>query len=280
MPNAAIFSLVAVGFVVIFRSARVFNFAQGQFMLLGAYVAYTLVQTYGLPFYIGILASFVVMFALGAAFYFGVLKRLVGEALWVPVMVTIGLSVILDSVMHILWPGELYQLGVPFHRVRVDLPAGQFTTNYDLITVAIAVVFFAALFVFYRFVRTGVEMRATAENPRLASYAGVNVDKLFALAWAISALAAAVAGVTAGGRVLITPNISALGLRAFPAALVGGLDSIPGALVGGLIIAIAETAAITYWGGQTADLAVFGSLLIVLMIRPNGIFGTQEVERV
>ena len=278
----AVYALVAVGFVIVFRSTEVFNFAHGYTMVLAAYLATTLIASLpGVPFLIVMLIVLVVIAAGAAVVFLLTLRPLLGERLWAPAMVTIGLTSVIEAVIGIAWNDEPRQLKIPwqsqaFHVVGTNIRMSSYTAG----TIGLCLIVFAALIVFFRISRAGRQMRAAAENPRLAGWAGVNVTRIFVLAWIIAAVTASLAGIAIATNSVVSPNLSDIGLSAIPAALLGGLDSIPGALLGAMVIGIAEVSAANYIGSDSSDLIAFGLMLLVLLIRPSGLLGSKEVVRI
>lgn len=278
---ASIYALVAIGWVFIFRATGILNFAVGQFILLGCYFFFWVAFSIGLPFLVALPIALALIAALGAVVYLGTLKPLAGQPMFSPIMVTLGLSIIMTSAMVIIWGGTARQLPSPITVRSYELPFDAGITNLGLISIITALVVYAAIMVFLRRSRLGVQMRGTAENPLLASQRGINIDVIFMLAFAVSVGASTLAGLsfaytTAG----LAPTIVALGLRGLAPALIGGMDSIGGALIGSVIVAFIETAAVTQFGGEVKDMMAFLVLLIALAFRPHGLFGTPEIRRV
>lgn len=276
-----IYALVAVGFVIIFRATHVFNFAHGEFMTVAAYLSVTLVPALGLPFLLSVGVAVLATAVIGMLVFALLMRPLLGEALWAPVMVTIGLTVIAQSAVKIIWGGNPEILAAPWPLEGVRVPGADIlVSNYVLATIAVGVVFFALLVAFFRYVGLGRQMRAAAENPRLASWSGVNVTALFGVAWAIGGFAAALAGVAVGVNGTVNAELGAIGLRAIPAAILGGLDSVSGALWAALIVGFVEVSAAEYLSSSVRDIAAFGVMLLVLLIRPSGLFGSPEIKRI
>lgn len=276
-----IYALVAVGFVIIFRATHVFNFAHGEFMTVAAYLSVTLVPALGLPFLASVGLAVVLTAVIGLLVFALLMRPLLGEALWAPVMVTIGLTVIAQSAVKIIWHGDPKILRPPWPRESIRIPGADImVANYVLATIAVGLLFFALLIAFFRYVGLGRQMRAAAENPRLASWSGVNVTALFGLAWAIGGFAAALAGVALGVNGTVNAELGAIGLRAIPAAILGGLDSITGALVAALIVGVVEVSAAEHVSSSVRDIAAFGVMMLVLLVRPSGLFGSPEIKRI
>lgn len=265
---------------MIYRSTGVLNFATGQFLLLGAYIFYWLQETLGLPFLVALLGGLVLAGLAGAVTHLVLLRPLAGEAIFTPVIVSMGLAIVMTSVISIVWGVEGRLLTRPVEPVSYELPGRIFITGIDIATVTIAIATFGALFLFLAFSRAGIRMRAAAERPLLASQRGMAIDWLFGLAWAIAIAAAAIAGIAFAYKNILAPGAVELGIRGIAPALIGGLDSIRGVLLGALIVAMTEGFAVYLLGGESESAAAFTALLVVLMIRPHGLFGTPEVRRV
>lgn len=278
----AVYALVAIGFTIVFRSTEVFNFAHGYAMVFAAYLTTTLLASLtSLPFLVVVLFVFAIVAAVGAVLFLVTLRPLLGEQLWAPAMVTVGLTVVVQAVVGLGWSDEPRQLTLPWRSTSLHVPGTNVSlSNYTVGTIILTAIFFAVMIAFFRYAPLGRQLRAAAENPRLASGTGINVTRVFVLAWAIAGVAAALAGISLGANSVVSPDLSQVGIRAIPAALLGGLDSIPGALVGALVVGIAETSAANYLGSTTRDVAAFGVMLLVLLIRPNGLLGSVQARRV
>lgn len=280
---ASEYALVAVGFVIIYRATQVLNFAQGELMMLGAYLFFVIASPRAMPYALGLLIAFLASAALGGVIYLAILRPLTGQPLFAIVIVTMGLAILLRSLMQAVFGAQQLSLPAPFPNssFRLGVPGGTFfLPYYDLAALVTTALLFLSLVLLFRYSAVGLRMRATAESPLLASQTGINVNLLYALAWAIAAFAAALAGINYATTKSLGPTLGELGLRAFPAAMVGGLDSVGGALIGALIVAGAETTAVVLYGESVKDATVFLILLLVLMVRPFGLFGSKEIERV
>ena len=280
------YALVALGFVVIYRATGVINFAQGSFVALGAYLAYNFHQTWGLPFLAAVLLAIAVSGVIGAAVERFVLRRVVGQPVFAVIMITVGLLFVLDQVVTTIWGHDTKSMGDPWGIDKVDL-AGINIAVRDLWTLGIAGLMVAAFFALFRYSGLGLAMRATAIDQEAAMARGIDVRRVFALSWAIAAMVAAVAGMTlAAGPAAVNPGIGYIALAAFPAMILGGLDSPGGAVVGGLIIGITQTLTAGYQptyaeflGDNFHAVMPYVVMIVILMIRPFGLFGTREVER-
>ena len=279
-----IYALVALGFTVVYRASKVINFAQGSLLLVGAYLVSVLATDLNLPFVLAVIAAIALLAAGAAVFQLMVLQRVLGQPVFVLVMITIGLSIVIDSAIPAIFGGNARILGDPWGASAVHLDGVTF--NWVRIwTVLCTGLILALYFVFDRFSRYGLAMRATAADEEAALAVGVPVRRVYALTWAIAGGVAAVGGLfLAGFPSSVNPSLGAVSLRAFPAIILGGLDSPPGAVVGGITIGIVEVMASGYapgWlGSDFSAVAPYVVMIIVLLLRPYGLFGTRPVERV
>jgi branched-chain amino acid transport system permease protein len=283
----AVYALVSIGFVTIYKATGVLNFAQGGFVLLGAYVASTLRTTAGLPFALAVLGAMAAMALLGAAAERAIVRPLVGRPVFAVTMVSLGLLIVLEQLGGAVWGYDPVVLGDPW---GIDtVAAGAVTVKVaDLWTIAAAGVVLAALWAFFTFSVRGVAMRATADDPEAALANGIGAGAVYGVAWALAGAIAALAGVLlASGSKGVDLTLGAVALRAFPAMILGGLDSPNGAVAGGVVIGVTEVLAAAYltpnapWlGANVHVVAPYAVMLLVLLVRPYGIAGTPEVRRV
>jgi branched-chain amino acid transport system permease protein len=281
------YALVALGFVIIYKATGVINFAQGALLALGAYVAYALVNSAGLPFVVAVVGAAAGTALVGALAERLVLRRMVGQPAFAVIMITIGLLYIIEQAITSIWGFDALNLNDPWGVQTVEIGSVGLAVR-DLWTLAIAALVLAAFFAFFRLTDWGVAMRATAVDPEAALAQGISARKVFALSWAISGALAALAGVTlASGAAAVTPTLSLIALAAFPAMIVGGLDSPAGAVAGGLIIGLTQALVSGYqddiapWlGDGFSRVAPYVVMILILLIRPYGLFGTPEVRRV
>jgi branched-chain amino acid transport system permease protein len=279
-----IYALVALGFTVVYRASKVINFAQGSLLLVGAYLVSVLATGLNLPFALAVIATIALLAAGGAVFQMTVLRRMLGQPVFVVVMVTIGLSIAINSAIPAIFGSNARILGDPWGASAVSV--GGVTFNWVRIwTVLSTGLILAAYFAFDRFSRYGLAMRATAADEEAALAVGVPVRRVYVLTWAIAGGLAAVGGMfLAGFPSSVNPSLGDVALRAFPAVILGGLDSPPGAVVGGITIGIVEVMASGYapgWTGSNfAAVAPYVVMILVLLSRPYGLFGTRPVERV
>jgi branched-chain amino acid transport system permease protein len=279
-----IYALVALGFTVVYRASKVINFAQGSLVLVGAYLISVLATGLNLPFALAVIAAIALLAAGGAVFQMTVLRRMLGQPVFVLVMITIGLSIVIDSAIPAIFGGNARILGDPWGASAVTVDGVTF--NWVRIwTVVCTGLILALYFAFDRFSRYGLAMRATAADEEAALAVGVPVRRVYALTWAIAGGVAAVGGLfLAGFPSSVNPALGAVALRAFPAVILGGLDSPPGAVVGGITIGVVEVMASGYapgWlGSDFSAVAPYVVMILVLLSRPYGLFGARPVERV
>lgn len=283
MALGCVYALVALGFVLIYKATEVINFAQGELMMVGAYLHFSLVTVLGLSPLPAFFASVILAGLLGALIEQAVMRPLVDEPVFVLVMVTIGLGTVLRAVTGMVWSHDTYAFPSPIPEGTVHV-GGAFIPFVDIWTVTITLLLSVLLFLFFRHTRIGTAMRAVAQNRYAAQLMGINVQHTFTLTWALAGAVGAVGGMLLADIGYLHTNMGFIGLRAFPAAVLGGLDSIPGALLGGLIIGLAENLSGAYLdpilGGGTKEIVAYVILLAVLLIRPTGLFGSPEEKRV
>ena len=279
-----VYALAALGFVLIYKASRVINLAQGYFVALGAFGALAIAQVTHLPFLLAVAASLAGSFLLGLLVERLLLRPMIGEQPIAVIMVTIGLAAVLRGGILLVWGAGNF--GFPQLLPESPLVLGPLIVSpVHLGALAISLAFLAVFVVFFRRTTLGVAMRAVADDQQAAQSLGVSVRRVFAASWAIAATVAAVGGVVVGSlNGLNADALSFIGLKVFPAVILGGLDSVPGAVVGGVTVGVLENLAGGYIdplvGGGTKEVAPFVVLVLVLMMRPYGLFGTVEIERV
>jgi branched-chain amino acid transport system permease protein len=280
------YALVALGFVIIYRATGVINFAQGGLLALGAYLTYAFVNSGGLPFALGAIAAMLACAGVSAATERVVLRRMAGQPVFSLIMVTLGLLLIVEQVVTAIWGFESRGLADPWGVDALSV-GGVVIAERDLWTIALAAAAVAAFFAFFRLSRFGVAMRAVALDQEAALAQGIGVGQVAAISWAIAGGLAALAGLTlASGPAALSPAIGAVALLAFPAMIVGGMDSPGGTVLGGLLIGLTQTLTAGYqddllpWAGDNLALVTpYVVMIVVLLIRPYGLFGTPEVHR-
>jgi branched-chain amino acid transport system permease protein len=277
---AGTYALIALGWVFIFRATGILNFATGQFVVLGVYLFFWTSVELKLPILVALPIALALVGALGALMYLGTLRPLAGQPLFSPIMVTLGLSIVMTSAIVIIWGAQTRALKPPLTVHTYKLPGHAIITTIGILTISTALVVYAVIMLLLRVSKRGVQMRATAENPLLASQRGINIDVIFMIAFAVAVAASTLAGLSFSYTNVLGPSIAAVGLRGLSPALIGGMDSIGGALVGSIVVAFIETAAVTQFGGDIKDMIAFMVLLVALAIRPYGLFGTPQIRRV
>ena len=280
LTSGAVYALVAVGFVLIYKSSDVINFAQGEFLLIGAYLAYFFMGQLGLHWSIGIILTIIAAAALGVIIERLVLRPLIGEPIISVIMVTIGLASLLKAIVGGIWGinPQVFPAFIPKNEVHI---LNAVVTTDKLWAIGIALAFLLIFTIFFRYSKEGIAMRAVADDQQAALSMGISVQRIFALAWSIAAMTAAVAGIIVANVLEVSPNLSGVGLHVFPVVILGGLDSIPGALIGAVIIGLLEAYAGGYVGdGSLAQVISYVVLIVILMVRPYGLFGQEIIERV
>lgn len=280
------YALVALGFVVIHRATGVINFAQGSILALGAFFAYNAHVTWGLNFYLAALIAIVGAATVGVLVERLLLSRMAGQPVFSVIMITIGLLFVLDQVITMIWGQDAQNLDDPWG-IDTVRAGGIVMAVVDLWTIALAIVVVIAFFVFFRFSGLGLAMRAVAIDEEAAMARGISVRRVVATAWGISGAVATVAGITlASGPAALRPSVGLVALAAFPAMILGGLDSPLGAVVGGFVIGLTQTLTAGYqpqhaaWLGDDFQAVMpYVVMILILMVRPHGLFGTKEVER-
>jgi branched-chain amino acid transport system permease protein len=280
---SSLYSLICCGYVLIYRSSRVLNLAHGEFMAMGGYFLFTL--SMGIPFHPvpSFLMALVFSLALGFAVYFFLMRYMAGESIFAAVLVTIALGILMRGLLTLIWTSQLWY---PLQKLGLEngvhpLFGGAVISTFGIVKVVAALLLYVLLFLCLRFTRWGLRMRAVGEKPLLASQRGIGLHKYYALSWGIGALSVGLAGMIQACDSGLDPGMFIIGLKAFPVVLVGGLDSLLGVIPGALIVAAAEILTITYISPHASEVAPFAVLLLMLLIRPWGLFGTkEELERV
>ena len=278
-----VYALVALGFVLIYKATEVVNFAQGELMMVGAYIYFTLATSLDLAPLWAFVGTLVLAGLLGALIERLVLHPLVDEPAFTLVMVTIGLAAVLRAATGMIWSHDTHAFPSPIPDGAVQL--GQINLPLtNAWTVLVTLVLSGLLFVFFHYTRLGTAMRAVAQNRYAAQLMGINVERIFTLTWALATAVGAVGGMLLADISYLHTNMGFIGLRAFPAVVLGGLESIPGALLGGLIIGLIENLAGVYLdpvlGSGTHTIVAFAILLAVLLVKPTGFFGAPIEKRV
>ena len=276
-----IYALVALGFVLIYKATETVNFAQGELMMLGGFFALTASTGMGWPYWATIMFAILVMMVFGMLLERVILRPVLGQPQFTVVMVTLGVGFVMRGVVTMVpaWSTETHKLQTPFAEKVVTVGGAALALDQVMIIVLTAALC-AVLFLFFRFTRVGIAMQATSQNQLAAYYMGIPVRRINMLIWAISAGVAAFAGILLAPITFIHSNMGFIGLKAFPAAVVGGFGSVPGAIVGGLIIGLVESFAGFYLPEGFKDIAAYVVVLAVLMVKPSGLFGEKLRKKV
>jgi branched-chain amino acid transport system permease protein len=279
LSNGMVYALAAVGFVVIYKASDVINFAQGELLLFGAYLSFFAIAQIGLPSGLGVALTLVLAVILGLLIERLALRPLIGEPVISMIMVTVGMASVLRALVNAVW-------GARPRTFPTFLPGGEVTIGSAvlgvdrLIVIPTAAVVLLLLGAFFRYTREGIAMRAIADDQQAALSMGISIKRVIGIAWALACVSAALGGIMLGNIVGVSQNISAIGLRVFPVVILGGLDSIAGAVIGGAVIGLLEAYTGGYVGHGLNLIVPFGLLIIVLMVRPYGLFGRPIIERV
>ncbi len=279
-----VYSLMALGFVLIFKASSVVNFGPGELVLFGAYVSWATILAMRLPLYVALPLTLVIAIVLGLVIERGVLRPLIGQPVISVIMVTFGVASVIRGFLNMTWGSDTRPFPVlfsqqPFHFGPVPV------SPVHLWSFVVVIALLAAFSVFFRFSLTGMAMRATADNQQVALSLGVSVKWIFALSWCIATVVSTLGGIILGSvRGGVDFSLADLGLKVFPVVILGGLDSVAGAIIGGVLIGVLENLSGGYldpiFGGGVKEVAPFVALVIILMIRPYGFFGKVEIERV
>lgn len=281
----SIYALVALGFAIIYKSTSVVNFAQGEFLMFGAYFCFSMVVQFKIPWVWAFLLTLVFSILLALVVERLILRPMIGEPVISIIMVTIGLSSVLRSVVMAIWGTEIRVYDPPpFPDAAVDV-AGIPISQVYLWSFALSIGLLVLFGLFFKYSKAGVAMRATAFSNQVALSMGIGVKNIFALAWCIASVVSAIGGILIGSINGINSGLAHFGLKVFPAVILGGLDSIIGAAVGGLIVGLLENLSDgvlkSLFGLQgIKEVAPFVFLVLILMVKPYGLFGTKEIERV
>jgi branched-chain amino acid transport system permease protein len=280
---AAIYALIACGYVLVYRVSRVLNLAHGELMMLGAYLLLMTATQFSSHWLVAILAAVLLSLLTGVLVYVFLMRKMTGEMVLAAVLTTVALGILLRGVMVLVWSAQQQYPAQPLQitNYAIALPGGARISLCAALLVLTTAFIYSALLLFLRFGRWGVRMRAAGQNPLLAAQRGINLHAIYALAWGLSTLTGALAGMLIALDSGLGQTMAIIGLKAFPAALVGGLDSLVGALVGSLIVAAAEVLLINYVDPLLSEVVPFLVLIAMLIARPWGLFGTrEELDRV
>jgi len=277
------YSLIAMGFVLVYKATDAINFAQGEFVMIAGFVVAAALGLYGAPLWLAITVGLAGMIGFGFGLERVMLRRLIGRPIIAVVMATIGLAAILRGLGPLVWGAETRPLPLPISDEPI-IWGPLFIPPIQLLGAVVSLVFVGAFSWFFLKSRKGIAMRAVADSQQVAMAMGINVERYFALAWAMTGVVSALGGIVWGSLLGVDVHLALVGFKVFPVVILGGLDSIPGAIVGGLIVGLVENVAAgyidPYVGGGTKDFIPYVLMIVALMVRPYGIFGKTIIERV
>jgi len=283
-----IYALIGLGFSIIFKASEVINFAQGELLLVGAYVVSTAVFNWHLNFFLALMVGIIATVAIGILFERFVLRRMIGRPVFSILMITIGLDILLLTGVSVIWGPDNLSPATPFGITSGATISGVHFAANDLGIIIVTALLCAALYYFFHCTKYGLAMRATALDQEAALAMGINIRTVYALAWGISAAIATIGGVFLAAKSFsVDLTLGGTALLAFPAIILGGIDSISGAVIGGIVIGLAQVLTAGYeasfagfLGAGIHEITPYLIMILVLLIRPYGLFGTRKVERV
>ena len=281
IAQGCIYGLIALGFVLIYKATETVSFAQGELMMLGAFCGLAAMTFLGWPYWLAILSSISAMAVFGMLAERAVIRPILGQPAFSIVMLTIGIGYIARGLITMI-PGigtETHVLPVPY-KDEIWRIGGLMLNVEQMMVIAVTAVLCVALFALFRYSRIGIAMQASSQNQLAAYYMGIPVQRLNGMVWGLAAAVAAIAGLLLAPITFVHANMGFIGLKAFPAAVVGGFGSLPGAIVGGLIIGVVEALAGFYLPEGFKDIAAYVVVLIMLMVKPNGLFGEKLRKKV
>ena len=279
-----LYGVIGMCFVLVYKSTQIVNFAQGEFLLIGAWVCWAALIYLDLPFFVSFLLSLVFMAAFGVLLQMIVLRPMIGEPIISVIMVTIGLSIFFQALMKWIFGVSPQSYPRVFDTETISIMGLNIEIAYLMSTI-IALIIMVSFYFFFKYSKHGLAMRATAFDQQVAQSLGISVKQVFAMSWGIAATVSGTAGVVIGMVNGVSDSLSVMGIKVFPAVILGGLDSIVGAIVGGIVIGLLENVAEfidSQWlqVGNMYDIAPFYVLLIILWFKPYGLFGTKDIERI
>jgi branched-chain amino acid transport system permease protein len=279
-----VYALVAIGFVIILKCSEAFNIAQGHFVMIGGYLGYTFLVTFGLPIWATLVLAIVVAIFMGLLIERLALRPLVGQPVLAVIMMTIALATVFEGLATLIWGGEYktYHGLLPTLTLKVS---GISIPSESLIGLIVSVVAVVILLLLFRYTKIGLAMRATAEDLQVVQSVGIKATTVYAVSWIIACVVGVIGGILLGGVSGVMIPLSTIGLKAFAVVLLGGVNSIGGAIVAGIILGILENIAAGYLdpllpGGGLAQVFPFVVIIIMLIFKPYGLFGLVRIERI
>jgi len=281
IAQGCIYGLIALGFVLIYKATETVSFAQGDLMMLGAFCGLALMTMLGFPFWLAVPSAIAAMAAFGLLAERAVIRPILGQPAFSIVMLTIGIGYVVRGVVTMIpvIGTETHVLPVPYKDAIADV--GGLVINFEqMAVIGSTAVLCALLYLLFRYSKVGIAMQAASQNQLAAYYMGIPVQRLNGIVWGLAAAVAAIAGILLAPITFVHANMGFIGLKAFPAAVVGGFGSLPGAIVGGLIIGVVEALAGFYLPEGFKDVAAYVVVLVMLMVMPNGLFGEKLRKKV
>ena len=281
IATGCVYGLVALGFVLIYKATEAVNFAQGDLMMLGAFITLQFVNSgyWGMPFWLGLALATIVMAVIGYGMEALIIRKLFGQPQFAVVILTIAVGFVLRFLAGMIWGHELLSLETPF--AGKNLAVLGVAVSYDeIFVIAATILLTGALYLFFARTRLGVAMQASSQNQLAAYYMGIPVKRLNSLIWALAGMVAAVAGILFASKGSIEPSIGLLGIKAFAAAVIGGFGSLPGALLGGLIVGLIEPFSARYIAAGYSQIMPYLLLFLILVFRPHGILAQVHSKKV
>ncbi len=276
-----IYGLIALGFVLIYKATETVSFAQGELMMLGAFAGLVAMNWLGFPFWLAVISAIVAMGLFGLLAERALIRPILGQPAFSIVMLTIGVGYVARGLITMVpsMGTDTHVLAVPY-RDQIVQAGGLIVPMEQLIVMCFTALLCLALFALFRYTKLGIAMQASSQNQLAAYYMGIPVKRLNGLVWALAAMMAAIAGLLLAPITFVHANMGFIGLKAFPAAVVGGFTSLPGAIVGGMIIGVVESLAGFYLPEGFKDIAAYVVVLLMLMLKPNGLFGERLSKKV
>ena len=281
IAQGCVYGLIALGFVLIYKATETINFAQGELMMLGAFCGLAGVTVLGLPLWAAGILAVVAMAVAGLVIERGIIRPVLGQPAFSIVMITFGLGYMARGLVTMI-PGigtDTHSLAAPYKGEVLNV-GGLVLAAEQMVIIAATTLLCAGLFALFRYSRIGVAMQASSQNQLAAYYMGIPVQRLNGLVWALAAAVAAVAGVLLAPQTFVHANMGFIGLKAFPAAIVGGFSSLPGAIVGGLLIGLVEAFSGFYLPEGFKDVMPYVVVLVMLAVKPTGLFGGNARKKV
>ena len=279
LATGCVYALVALGFVLIFKATDVVNFAQGEFVMASGFISYTLLIRYGLPYWLVFVLTILLSGVMGVVLERVVVRPIMSAPIFSIVIATIGASTVMRSTAGIIYGYDVLPLPTIFAKNPIRLGVLNFTLM-DVGVIGCSIVIMLLLYPFFKWTKTGMAMRATAQSQAAAQLMGVRITQIFSLTWAISAGIGGIAGVLIAPIVYLDPNLGTIGVKAFAGAILGGFGSIPGAIIGGMLLGVLENLSGYFFNAGIKQVSTYILLILVLIVRPSGLFGAVTMKKV